>query len=254
MSEHETAKIKAQEKIMEALFEYAASCHFDNIITENPCEDDSDLELSFTPEFDRKMKKLIASCNRKNLLKNLRRKIVKFLPKAAVFLLVIIGSLTIVVASVQALRVKALNLFLNIQEKYTDVQMKEENPNQTEQQQQIAPYEQKIPSNWNGYVPEYVPKGFKVVGTEENTVSKSIQYADDKGNTIRFTQYLNSDTDLRIDTEDATLQHISIHNSKALLAEKNGRASIIWQNEYLFYIIGHIEKSEIVKMAESLHK
>ncbi|EGW37200.1 DUF4367 domain-containing protein [Desulfosporosinus sp. OT] len=254
MIEHEIAKIKAQEKMMEALFEYAAVCHVENIILENPCEADSDPEISLTQEFDHKMKKLIASYNRKYLIKSLRQKTFMFLPKVVVFMLIVLGSLTIIVASVHALRAKALNLFLDIQEKYTDIQMKEINPNQTEQKRQITPTQKEIPSNWNGYVPEYVPKGFIVVKTEENVVSMSIHYADDKGRTIRFNQYLNCDTDLRIDTENATLQHIFIHNSQALIFEKNGRVGVVWEDQSLFYIVGQAEQSEIIKMAKSLNK
>jgi hypothetical protein len=60
MSEQESAKLQAKEKMLEALFEYAASCHVDNIIAENPVEDDSAPEFALPPEFDRRMKKLIA--------------------------------------------------------------------------------------------------------------------------------------------------------------------------------------------------
>ena len=256
MNEHETAKKQAQEKMLETLFEYAASCHIDNLIEATThLEVSTDSELALSPEFDQKMKKIIESYNKKDKIKNFREKTIRFLPKAAVFLLIVIGSLTMVVASVEALRVKVINFFVNTHQKYTDVQLRENSPDQlNEQIQQMIPIQHQIPSDWDGYVLGYVPQGFNVVGTEEDSTSKTINYADQNGKTIRFTQYLSNATNLRIDTENAIVEHHSIHNSKAILAEKDGRVSIVWENEYLFYIVGKIDKSEIKKMAESVFK
>jgi hypothetical protein len=122
MSENEIAKAQAKGKILDALFEYAAACHVDNILAEYPFEDDSNPEAFLSPEFDQKMKKLIARYDRKEKFKQIKRRAVIFLPRAAIFLLVLLGSFTIIVASVQALRVKALNIILNIQNQYTSIQ------------------------------------------------------------------------------------------------------------------------------------
>ena len=248
MSEHESAKVQAKEKMLEALFEYAAACHVENIIAENSIEDDSAPDFALPPEFDRKMKRLIARHDRKETFNKIRKRTVRFLPKAAIFLLVLLGSFTIVVASVQALRVKALNIILNIQNQYTSIQTKDENNGQTKQATE------QIPPNWSGYVPNYIPHGFKVVKTEERDMLNAIYYSNEQGQTIRFTQYRSSDTDLRVDTEDATVQNISIHNSDALLAEKQGLVSIVWKEEFLFSLIGEVDKAEMIKMAESINK
>lgn len=139
MSEHESAKVQATEKILEALFEYAAACHVQNILAENPLENDPAPDLALPPEFDRKMKKLIARHDRKETFKKIREETVKFLPKAAIFLLVLLGSFTVVVASVQALRVTALNMILNIQHQFTSIQIKDINNGQTKQSKEQIP-------------------------------------------------------------------------------------------------------------------
>jgi len=248
MSEHESAKVQAKEKMLEALFEYATACHVENIITENPIEDDSATDVALPPEFDRRMKKLIARHDRKETFNKLRNRTIRFLPKAAIFLLVLLGSFTIVVASVQALRVKALNIILNIQNQYTSIQTTDENNGQRRQGNE------QIPTNWSGYVPNYIPQGFKVSKTEERDMLKAIYYTNEQGQTIRFTQYRSSDTDLRIDTEGATVQYITIHNNDALLAEKQGLVSIGWKEEFLFSLIGEVDRTEMTKMAESIRK
>jgi len=113
---------------------------------------------------------------------------------------------------------------------------------------------EQIPPNWSGYVSNYIPHGFKVVKTEERDMLNAIYYSNEQGQTIRFTQYRSSDTDLRVDTEGATVQHISIHNNDALLAEKQGLVSIVWKEEFLFSLIGEVDKAEMIKMAESISK
>lgn len=255
MSEHETVKQEAKEKMLEALFEYATSCYVDDLIKENShLKKSNDPELALPPEFENKMKKLIASYNKKEKIQSFRRKTLKFLPKAAIFLLVIIGTLTIVVGSVEALRIKVLNMFLNTQYEYINVKLQDNNDQSDTQTQQEIPIKEQIPPNWNGYILGYVPQGFTIIGTEEDSTSRTINYANQSGKAIRFTQYLSNDTDLRIDTEDAVVEHLNIQNNKAILAEKNGRVSIVWQNDYLFYLVAEADKYESIKMAESITK
>ncbi|SHN78479.1 protein of unknown function [Desulfitobacterium chlororespirans DSM 11544] len=81
---------------------------------------------------------------------------------------------------------------------------------------------------------------------------EAIHYANDQGQTIRFTRYLNSNTDVRIDTEGAAVRNIMIHDKEAILAEKQGLASIVWEDDTLFSLIREIERAELIKMAESI--
>ena len=248
MNEHKTVKAQSEEKMLEALYEYAAACHADNILKEYQIEDDSNPEFVLPPEFDTRMKKIIAKYERKESRNRIRKKIAKIAPKAAIFLLVLIGSFTIVVASVQALRVKALNIILNIQNQYTSIQTEDENNSRLNQ------VGKQIPQDWNGYVPTYVPPGFIIDKTKASNLMNVIYYKNEQDQTIEFTQYLSSNTDLRIDTEDAAVQNININNDDALLSEKQGIISIAWKEGYLFSLIGEADKADMLKMAESIKK
>ncbi|NLM22258.1 MAG: DUF4367 domain-containing protein [Peptococcaceae bacterium] len=248
MSEHESAKVQAEEKMLEALFEYAAACHVDNILAEYPVVDDLTPDFAFPPEFNHRMKKLIASHNRKEALNNINKKTVKILPKAAIFLLVLIGSFTIMVASVEALRVKALNVIMNIQNQYTSIQTKDDNNGHPKQSN-----EQILPA-WIRYAPNYIPDGFKVNRTEKRETREVIYFVNEQGQIIEFIRYLGSNTDLRIDTEGADVQQILIHKKEALLSEKQGIITIVWTDEYLFSLIGEEDRAEMIKMAESISK
>lgn len=225
-----TAPIK--EKMLEILFAYAAACHVENIIAEYSVKDGLTADDTLSPELERRMKK---------------NKIRKALPKAAIFLLVLLGSFTIVVASVEALRVKALNMMLSIQDRYTSVQASAET---------FTPAGQ---SGWKTarkavYEPGYIPPGFQVEQTEQRDLLKEIRFRNEQGRTIRFTQYFSSNTDLRIDTENAKVEQITIHDSEAVLVEKQGLVSIVWREDYLLYLIGEADQAEIIKMAEGIRK
>ena len=239
------AKEKTKEKMFDALLEYAAACHVDNVIEESEIINQSPSPTP-SPAFERRMKKLIAEHERNEKIKHLKNKTVRYLPKAAIFFFVLIGSLTLAITSVDALRVKVLNIIVDIQDQYTSIRMEDEDPLSNTSQ-----LDNQIPPDWNGYVPNYVPEGFKVVKTEEDPVGYIIHYTNGAGKFIRFNQIIRTNTDLRIDTENANTQDITIKGNDALFVEKQGLISIVWEDEYLFYIVGEAEEDEMIKMAES---
>lgn len=249
-NEYESTKIqtkeKTKEKMFDAFLEYAAASHVENIIEENKLPEEG-LEFKPSPEFEYRMKKLISDHERKERIKHIKNRTFKFMPKVAIFFFVLIGSLTLVIASVDALRLKAINLIVDIKDQYTSFKL-EDTPNKTDQ------INNQIPPDWDGYYPNYVPEGFTVAGTEERNVLSNIYFENNQGKTIRFSQYSSTNTDLRIDTENADVQQILIHDIEALLVEKQGLVSIVWENEYLFYITGEADKNELIKMAESVEK
>ena len=236
------AKEKTKEKMFDALLEYAAACHVDNIIEESKIID-QDPSPTPSPEFERKMKKLIKDHERKEKIKHLKNKTVRYLPKAAIFFFVLIGSLSLAITSIDALRVKVLNIIVEIQDQYTSIRMEDEDvlSDASQSGNQIPP------PDWNGYVPNYIPEGFQIVNTEEDPVGYIIHYTDAEGKFIRFNQIIRTNTDLRIDTENANVQQITIKGNEALFVEKQGLINIVWEEEYLFYIVGEAEKDEMIK-------
>ncbi len=248
MVEHNAAKDQIQEKKLDALFEYAAACHVENILAEYPAEDDLNPDFALPPEFDQKMKKIIAKHERKIKLNKIRKKAVQYVPKAAIFLLILLGSLTIMVASVQALRIKALNMIIDIKGQYTSIKTNDENNLQNQQPKA------QLSQDWKGYFPEYAPADFKIDEAAESSIVNTISFSNDQGQTITFKQYKSENADIRIDTENAQVQNVEIHGHDALIAEKEGLISIVWKEDYLFTLIGNANKNEMIKMANSVLK
>lgn len=244
--------IKDQDKMIDSLFEYAATCHVNNIISENFGRSEIDGDRSFTPEFEQKMKELIDDYKRKEQIKPLKKKLIRKVSIAAVILLISMISLSITAANVQAFRVKVLNVFIVIQDKFTSFQMRDNASNMGKNELVTNDQGQMTTVMKDSHIPEYVPKGFKIIDSQENPISVIIVYGDEKNETIRFTQYFDTKTDLRIDTEGGIIKNININGSKAMLINKDGRLSIVWKAESLYYIVGHIDESDLIKMAESI--
>jgi hypothetical protein len=87
-------------------------------------------------------------------------------------------------------------MFLNTHHEYTDIKLQGNN-DQLDTQQNI-PINQQIPPGWNGMFLGYVPQGFMIIGTEEDSISRTINYANQNGKTNTVHQYLSSDTILEL--------------------------------------------------------
>jgi len=233
MNKSDPALTPVKEKMLEIIFEYAAACHVENIAAEYPLEDGDISDLLLPPEFDRKMKKLLARLGRKQAWAEIR----KFWPQAAIFLLILLASLTILVANVEALRVKTLNLMLSAHDRYMSVRTADKNSSPS------AQADRSLNRDKSFYQPGYLPPGFEVAHAEQRDLLAETSYRDKQGRIIRFTQYFSSNTDLRIDTENAMVEHTEIHGEEA-----------VWKEDCLLYLTGEADKAEIVKMAESISK
>ncbi|MGI5901487.1 MAG: DUF4367 domain-containing protein [Desulfitobacteriia bacterium] len=237
------SKKKAEEKMLEALYEYAAACHVENILLENPVHKNENPEDVLPPELNYKIKKIIAEHKQAERFKLFKQKMFKLIPKAAVFLLILLGSFTIAVATVEGFR--AFNIIFNPQKEYTIIQNQEKNNQSTISE---------IPENWDGYIPGYIPKGFKITNINNVDNHKVILFTNNKKQTIRFNQHLIHDFDFRVDTEDSITKTILINNKEAFVIEKEGETHIVWTDDYLFRIIGNIKENELIKMAKSLYR
>jgi hypothetical protein len=98
-----------------------------------------------------------------------------------------------------------------------------------------------------------VPHGFKISKVESQEVTKIIQYTNDKGDFIIFSQSSNENTDMMVDTENAITQKIDINGYEGILVQKNGLNTIIWRKDNnLFSLMSKIDKNELIKAANSI--
>jgi len=165
--------------------------------------------------------------------------------RVAIALLIMLVVLGVTVVSVEAVRVRVLNFFMDIQQEYTSFQLKDSS-GVAEGGDTIADWRQ-------AYVPTYIPEGFEVSDVFEGKLSKDIEFKNAQGSLINYME-LSESTKTAVDTENADLfETITINGHEGALVVKNSLVTVIWaMNDRIFIIQGKIDRDMAVKMAEGV--
>jgi len=171
------------------------------------------------------------------------------LPKAgkvaAAILLVFYIGLTAAIAAVPSVRVRVLELLVNIEDEYTELSLKE-NPN--------ASFD--VPAEWRGsYYPSKIPNGFTVSQVEGMFGNISVSYVmdDDKSNRITLFEQ-GEDTYANLDTEDAVLSSKMVKGSPALFVVKGKTVSVAWAKDNLYFVLicQGLQEKDVLSIADSV--
>ncbi len=239
---------KANEKMLEAMLEYAGACHVKSIAEELDEQYESSHQIPYPPELDIKLRKLISDYNRRIRMRKLCNTGRKLLIKVAVFFLIIILGISILAVGVEAFRLKLFNFMIKVQEQYTSVKMEDYNPLPNDPLNSLQNYE-------DAYIPTYVPKGFSIINAIVQDEIKVIVYTNSIGEEIIFNQYDDINTDLRIDTQIARTDRIFVNGVEGIFIEKDDMYTLVWHNnESIFTLTAKVDKNELIKMAESVEK
>ncbi len=165
--------------------------------------------------------------------------------KVAVILFILFFVLAL---NVEAVRVKVLNMFIRVQEEYTEIRLGQSSEPFIDSHLQI---------NWeNAYVPTRVPKGYHIEEVKNYENIKTIEYVNESDGYILFQQN-SENSGMNVDTEEADeVIHTTIQGHEGLLVRKNNIVTLVWKNEDgLFLILGdssQLRKEELVEMAKSV--
>lgn len=151
------------------------------------------------------------------------------------------------IMSVSALRVGFAQLLLNINEEYTEIELR-----QIDQSGQLINNSQNVFIS-NHISPSYVPNGFTVSSVSLSKLYSDINYEDGNGNFINFMMFTHENL-TNIDTENVQASEIvDVRDNKGLLVEKSGEYILIWaMDQHYFELISNCSKEEIFKIALSI--
>ncbi len=188
-------------------------------------------------------------------------RILKVLNRAAVVTSLALVLMFTAVANVQAVRVKVLNLIMDIQPQYTSFQLRAnggvpdnggaggESPD-SESPDSGSPGSGSLgsespPVNWTrAYVPTYVPDGFKVTGASNAGLMKRIVYENPQGSFIRYMEF-SEHSNLALDTENASVfKQISINGHEGTLVVKNSLVSVVWAMDGRMFLVQALSDEE----------
>lgn len=197
-------------------------------------EDELETPHVFSKEHEKKMKEIFRAASRAER----RTKNRKYFQRMAAGIAVMLCLSGFTVMNVEAFRVPVVEFLLDISEKYTLLQ-----PDTNSQT---------LTKNFQIYEPTYVPVGFQVNKFLEFENRFQIEYINEKQLWYELTFCQNS-RPLSIDTEDTSIENITINEYKAIMKEKKGVIHIIMYKEDSYYeLIGTVSYDDSIKILESI--
>lgn len=191
---------------------------------------------TFSPEFEKKMKKLI------HRRKKPYYKFVNTVGKRAACITAafILASSTAII-SVEALRTKFPGFFINTKKTHSTIKS-EDKTNCPETIEEI-------------YGITYDLNGFTVDFKDYDKYNRNITYKN-RDIQLSFEQHAKLSYDEDINTEDAVLHNIEINGSHGIyFLDNHNYDNIIWDNgDYVFLLSSNIGKNELIEIAESVQK
>lgn len=195
---------------------------------------------TFSPEFEDKIQQLI---NKQKKFYyywlNTARK------RAAAIILAILISLTTVTFSVKAIREPFIQFIVETFEKFSSIIFADE-PEVNNSNIIVDAELEKI-------VPEYIPAGYTIESEIEDFLGVHIKFSNQNDTTIVYSQTKNDGIIAQADTENTDYEKIIINNCEGVSYTKDGVNNIVFNTEnYVFTISSAIDKTELIKIAESI--
>jgi len=161
---------------------------------------------------------------------------------AACIILILGIAAPFAVAHVDAIRVRVMELLIDIQDDHTELSFKEDEEK-----------EFYVPAEWTGLCyPSYIPDGF--VLTEMGKLNCYVVYKDENGRKINFSEYAEADS-VSINSENAELSYPVINGMDVFLIERPLSVIATWATEERFYVLTvNVPKEEAIAIIEGVRR
>lgn len=163
-----------------------------------------------------------------------RRKLSRMLSRVAVAVFALLFVFFTAMTTVQAFRVKVMNIWMEIQPEFTIFRLKEKDPGT------VGPV-----VNWtNAYVPTYLPQGYEVTSSSITEYRREI-VLEREGLYIIYME-LDELSGPAIDTEKASrVESVQISGHDGTLVQKNGLTTVVWEMDGRLFIVQAWENMDI---------
>ena len=186
----------------------------------------------YTKELKKEEQKLRRSVNIK-----------KYASRASVVLMAFLLSSAVVTMSVEAFRIRILNLFIETEKDHNRIDFDES--------EEVL----KLPEGWsNDYYPTYLPEGYSLLDAQSGEYTKIATFMNQDNELLIFTQNANN-MGMNIDNEHSDIELVPINDNEGYMTNKDNIISISWsENDVVFTLEGAEEISPMIKIAEKIKK
>lgn len=167
------------------------------------------------------------------------------LNRAAIFIVAGFIALGTTAMAVEPVRVEVLNFLIGVQKEYTSLRLDADKGKNIVGDNLIL--------SWtDGYVPTYVPEGYKIVNITNRDNMKSILFENNESRKIDYSEY-SANAGVNIDTEDADTEKVEVNGYDALIVKKDGVLSIAWSDgQRIFIIYSQLERNDLIQVAQNV--
>lgn len=198
---------------------------------------ENELSHRFSHHFNRKMKALLKYERRTPIM---RRLIYQIKTAAAIFLVILLVAFGTVM-SVEAYRVRLFEFVTQVWEELTSIMI---------HSSENADYDILIPIS-----PSYIPEGYNILEQTSDKYENTVIYYNENGFEIYYSQRMATQSEIILDSEDIEPKKIMIGLQEGYIIVNKGIVQLYWHNEFgVFSLIGNLDESELIKMAEHIVK
>lgn len=183
-----------------------------------------------------------AAEKKKSKIIHFRRSIPRIIEVAACLVLVMGIAAPFAIANVEAIRVKVMELLIDIQEDHTALQFVEN--------EDAAFY---VPVEWQGnYYPTFIPEGFML--EDINMLGDEATFVNQNGDSISYGEY-DADDCVDINSENASLSYTTVNGANTFVVEREDYVILSWNTEEKFFvIIADTTVEEALSIAQSVRR
>ena len=204
-------------------------------------------EINIPEKVEAQILTLARKLEKKQLNKKRDRIIKRYAKTAAVIVLLVSMSFTVLFISADALRGDFFGFIFQNSDAYVKVIPVEAGGSS-------ADAKKNLPSDWEGvYYPDYLPEQYEFVEAESAGEAKSITFQNDEWDTLLLTQEPSDGAEILVDNEGVISGETSIQGRPAFWTSKDGETTLLWnQSGFLFMLYGPVDLDEMIRVAEHL--
>jgi len=167
----------------------------------------------------------------------------KYATRAAAALLALLLTSAIVTMSVEAIRIRFMNFFIESGKDHNRVDFIDSSENIQK------------PGGWNNYYyPTWLPEGYTLLDAQSNDSTKVVIFINEENDLLIFTQNVN-EMGMNMDGDYADAKVIPINDLEGYMTEKDGVISLTWSYQgMVFSLEGADDISVMIRISEKIEK